>query len=173
MGDLGPFYPGGDVSADDLRELEKRTSSQFPILGEIYDRNLRSSPHRWNGSIIRQFKVVSVGLDYLTCHTWDGITEGGASIIVLRPYLLRSTPFDGLVREGVSYHYLSPTLREATYNGTTETQVISPTYLVGDLIYGVGLVRGGIDGGSGWNSSLQRNWLDLNVDARAWACLVN
>ena len=117
-------------------------------------------------SNVRQFEVVGVRTDYLICNAFDG-TNAGAEFAVAMPYLLRRTPFDGSSRNGISYDYTSATARTATQDTTTETQVIVPSYVAGDIIYGVKGVIGGTDTYDADDAAVE--WLDMNVDGRAWA----
>ncbi|MDP1711946.1 MAG: hypothetical protein Q8K86_05765 [Candidatus Nanopelagicaceae bacterium] len=92
--------------------------------------------------------------DYLNVST----VSGSDVYAVLKPYMLRRTPFDGLTRDGIYYTYLTDNERTAENAGSeTEDQVIVPSYVAGDEILAVwGIVDG-------------YPLVDLNVDARAWA----
>lgn len=115
---------------------------------------------------IQQFKVKTIYANVLGCMTWDGTTEGTVEIYVAKPFLLRQSPFDGLTHNGISYAYSSPSLRTATRGANSETQIIIPVYVVDDIIYGLS----SIVGGTATNvSGVPVQYLDLNVDGRAWA----
>jgi hypothetical protein len=92
------------------------------------------------------FTLVSHELDYLVCTDVNGNT-----VNVAKPYELRSTPFDGNTINGVTYTYASSSEREATDGTDTETQFITPNYVVGADIYaskirsGTGVSTGGGD----------------------------
>jgi len=116
------------------------------------------------GNIIQQFAVRSVQDDYLICQAWDGGFLSGIDVQVAKPFLLKNSFFDGQTVDGVSYTYLDVNTREATDGTTTETQLVTPSYFLDATIYAVKDVIGGVDlNGSGIE------WLDLNVDGRAWA----
>lgn len=103
--------------------------------------------------------------DYLICRTWDGTTEGENDIAVMRPWLLRRTPFHTLTRAGITYTYSGMNRRVADDGSQTETQVIVPSYVVGDVIVavrGVALFNyTDVDGDA-------INWLQLS-DGRMWS----
>lgn len=133
----------------------------------VVDLRGRKPPVSAGGGRVQQFKVVSIGDDTLTCHTYEGTTEGTDAITVLKPYLLRKTTYNGVTRtlpnewgEGdlaVTYTYQSAQARKGTVSSVDENQVITPRYLAGDIIYGAQVTGAAAD------------WVDLNVDGRAWA----
>ena len=112
----------------------------------------------------QQFAVVKVATDYVVCNRSSSISSEGGEVKVALPYLLRRTPFDGLSRNSISYTYASAIQRTA---GGSETQLITPGYVAGDIIYGIS----GVSGGTGVSDEgeLPVDWLDLNLDGRAWA----
>jgi len=114
----------------------------------------------------QQFRVQSVGNDHITCHTWDGTTEGTVDVKVAKPYLLRRTPFDGETRDGITYTYSSAVEREADDGADTEDQVIVDSYIEDDIIYAIRRISGGTDVTV---STVDLQWLDLNIDGRYWA----
>ncbi len=109
--------------------------------------------------------------DYLQVReltTYDDGTDvlGPVDIQVAKPWILRRTPFDGIVFNNFLYTYIDEQTRDATDQsppGKTERQVVTPAYFLNTRIYCVRLVRGGT------GVSLSTRALDLNVDARAWA----
>lgn len=124
---------------------------------------------------VRQFRVVAVYGDFVTCARLDGTYENEAEdddqTYVAKPYLLRRTPFDGYSRNDISYAYTDDVTRTATdADDNTETQVVVPSYVFGDIIYAVTNVDGGtgveVDTGK---ERLTPEWLDINADGRAWA----
>lgn len=124
---------------------------------------------------VRQFRVVAVYGDFVTCARLQGTYENEAETddqtYVAKPYLLRRTPFDGASRNDISYAYTDNVTRTATdADDNTETQVVVPSYVVGDIIYATTNVDGGtgveIDTGK---ERITVEWVDLNADGRAWA----
>lgn len=95
---------------------------------------------------VAQMTITAIGGDTLTC----------GDVTVSKPPLLRNSVSS---RDGIDFTYTGTDQRTADDGATTEDQVVVPGYLVGDTIYAVSVPRGA-DGIS---------WLDLNVDARAWA----
>lgn len=163
-GHLRPWRRGEKIEASRLSAVTKRINSLSDSFG---------SPKQVAGGTasvvpeIRRFRVVSVETDYLYCNTWDGVTQGDVAVKVVLPYLLRRTPFDGYTRNGITYTYTSDTEREADDGSDTETQVIVPSYVVDDEIYAVRNVTG--TSGVRDSDNVPVDWLDLNVDGRAWA----
>lgn len=124
---------------------------------------------------VRQFRILSVEGDYIRCERQVGTYENdGVDDVwnIAKPYLLRRTPFDGTDgRNSITYAYNSDTERVATdANSDTETQVVVPSYQVGDIVYAIESVKGGtgvqFTRGS---ETITVDLLDLNVDGRAWA----
>lgn len=117
---------------------------------------------------IFQLQINFILTDYLQGRTYvrydDGSeTIGAADITVALPWLLRQTPFDGQTYNGVTYTYTGIHVRTATAGTDSETQRITPDYVLGDIIYCARQVKGG----SG--VALAMPQLDLNVDGRCWA----
>ena len=88
---------------------------------------------------------------------------GTVNIQFALPFLLRQTPFDGQTYNGVSYTYTGLHVRTATAGPDSETQRITPDYVLGDILY----VARVIEGGSGVAAGIRS--IDLNVDGRCWA----
>lgn len=120
---------------------------------------------------IRQVKLVTEFGDYLDVDEWNGI-ETGIRIQVAKPPELRQTSFDGISHNGITYAYTNKSERVGTDDTTedTETQVIVPPYVEGDILY----VARGILGGVGvtvpapGDTRRKLEWLDLST-GRAWA----
>ena len=117
---------------------------------------------------ILQARIVVIAIDWVECNVYQFI-EGGASwtgpsqFVVGLPWLLRQTPFDGQTYNGVTYNYTGIHVREATAAAVTETQRITPDYVLGDVIYVARYIRGG----TGISQNLES--IDLNLDGRCWA----
>ncbi len=137
-------------------------------------------PHAEGGSMITAFEVISVGDDALTCARVASIDEDGwpvavevaeeaeeETVAVMKPWILRRTPFDGEEVDGITYTYTSATEREATDDPEAdppdaEEQIVTPVYLVrtgeraGELVYAVESLEG---------------WVDINHAGRCWAAI--
>lgn len=115
------------------------------------------------------YKIKSFQGDYMTCRTWDGVTEGGTNVYVAKPYKLRNSQtvvaLDGV---NITYVYDGGTLmRAATHpNFQSDVQKIIPRYLVNDIIH-VGDSDTGVTAADG--TPVVK--IDLNVDGRYWARL--
>jgi hypothetical protein len=120
---------------------------------------------------VQQMKVASIAGDYITCYTFDGVVTGTDEITVAKPWMLRRTPFDGETRNGITYTYSDDVTRDASDDDGTETQVIVPSYVVGDLIYAERNIIGGtsLEITMPDNTKRQVAWMDTNRDARAWS----
>jgi hypothetical protein len=79
---------------------------------------------------------------------------------VMKPWLLRSKPFNGRTRGGIAYSSRDQSTRDAE-DAETETQTITPGYLkresgaTGEMIYGIWFEGDG--------------WVDINTAGRCWA----
>ena len=126
---------------------------------------------------VARFKITAVHLDYLECHTWDGINEGEVPIYVARPVRLRASETSRTFSGG-TVTYSQPAnpetatglTRTATIGGTDEAQTVVPEYVVGDEIYAVQNMGGGTGVTISSNGEkIPVLWLDMNIDGRAWA----
>lgn len=106
------------------------------------------------GGQVRKARLSLPYGDYLQC------TVGSETIKIAKSSLLRRTPYDGQTYKGFTYNYISDTERTATAGTYVERQTVTPSYEGGDTIYYV-------EADTGVNEAPK--WLDLNVDARAWA----
>jgi len=121
-----------------------------------------------SGAKIEQLKVVTIGDDLLVCVPYDSLSADTENpFLVAMPYLLRRTPFDGLERDGITYTYIGSTSRDATDGSDTERQLITPSYVAGDIIYAARNITGKTDVRD--INDVVIEWLDINVDGRAWA----
>lgn len=132
-------------------------------------------------STVRQFKIVSEEDDYLICNAFDGVDSGDVDFKIAKPYLLRRKPFDSELddppdaRDGLTFVYQDdvngdPERVATNESSETETQVIVPSYIVGDIIYATKSVKGGTGVVITINEIDEKiEWLDDNRDARAWA----
>ena len=118
-------------------------------------------------------RVDDVEEDYLECSIYDPVTEyHGATVYVAKPWELRASPFDGetwTYDDGTSIEYTYDAAyphrkRSADDGADTETQVITPDYVIGGYIR---LLSGNthVDGGD----SNPCVWEDLNTAGRCWA----
>lgn len=119
---------------------------------------------------VTAFFVVSVDSDFLVCRIQsdEGTQDNdGDTVFVVKPYLLRNSITS---RNGITFTYSATDTRQADDGATTEDQVVVPSYVAGDIIYAVPVDNGlasvtavAADG------STTPEYLDLNVDGRAWA----
>ena len=144
---------GDAITAARLDEPRKAFDEFFNRVGAVQTEQA--------GRIVRlmQMKVVSVGGDTITCSFYDGEFTSSAEISVARPYLLRNSLAS---RNGIGYTYTGTDARTADDGSDTEDQVVVPAYVAGDIIYAMSIPSGG-------TSVENAEWIDINVDGRAWA----
>ena len=116
-----------------------------------------------------RFKEHGVLSDFFGAVSWDGNDEG-PTILIMKPYELRVTPFHVQIVDGHLYEYASNTQRKVTSiaSGESEHQVIIPSYRIDGLIYATRPIGGGVTGLAG-DLPDDPIWLDDNRDGRAWA----
>jgi len=153
-----PFHVDDDGNFIDLLTVGRSVTSIDGI--RLIDLNVDG--RRWVSAPELVMSIVSVQDDYLVCRTIasDG-TIGTEDVLILKPFTLRRTPFDGLTVDGVSYIYVSDTERIADL---TDTYLITPNYYVGAEILVTkqnNLVA--IETGD------SINLVDGNSDSRTWA----
>jgi len=112
----------------------------------------------------RQVKIKVILSDHLSCVEFDGTNEGDP-INVAKPYQLRGSLLE---HNSVTFVHDSTTQRTASASGENdEIQVIVPAYVVDDVIIAFQNIVGGNSAKDLKGNSF--GWMDLNVDARAWA----
>jgi hypothetical protein len=121
---------------------------------------------------VQQFKLISDAGDYWTAYSWNGTTQGSTVINIIKPYKLRCGA-NAITSENVpgigvlDYTYTANTTGSYTYytrnvtGAATETDVIGPAALAGDIIYAIGCSTTIIAGNGA-------TLLDINADGRAW-----
>lgn len=135
------------------------------------------------GGITSQFRVHTVGDDYLICYEWDGAAITGDLVYIAKPFHLRRTPFDGLdvtyaienppnPNFNVTLHYVysSATFRTASLGGQSEGQTVIPRFALDrDIIYASEVEQSiGINDPNGSEITL----VDINADGRSWAKVI-
>jgi hypothetical protein len=122
-------------------------------------------------SPIKRFRLIALRGDYSLCRTWDGINLGSDYVFVARPpKLRRSISAETIGGNVISYTYSGPTSRIAAFSTFSENQIVIPWHLGLDEIYAAKP-----DGGTGVVTVAPETvdepveWIDLNVDGRAWA----
>ncbi len=112
-------------------------------------------------------KIVSFDADFINCHSWDGTTEGTDIIKIAKPTKLRSSivteTIDGTVWNYSSYDDTKQT-RSAQGGTDSQTQIITPRYLVGDVIYAMSAKTFVPDP----DTTSDIKTMDMNIDARSW-----
>lgn len=124
------------------------------------------------------YRFKSMTSEYLVCRSFNGTTEGTTDVNIAKTPKLRGTVLTETLR-GVVVNYtaydfsLAAQTRVATQAGTggiTETQYITPPYLVNDLIYAIPATTLVSTPPTGTPPVAQPvGLLDLNIDAREWA----
>jgi len=125
---------------------------------------------------IQQYRITAIFDDYLEARTWNGTSQGSA-VKIAKPWRLRKTGWDGVtvtydfngtsVPLRYAYSSVRPGYRTATHTTllTVENQAIIPVYSLNDILYATEPTGGTLV----TVAAVALTWLDLNVDARAWA----
>lgn len=145
---------------------------------------------------IRRFSIITVLQDYIECRGMEGDDVVGELVFIAKPYLLRQTPFHGLFRNEIRYQYNTADETGATRTAfktiqeegepdreVSEQQLVIPKFVLKKDAIPPG-PEGDPPGEPGWPAdeiyaienplggtgvSDAPEWLDLNVDGRAWA----
>jgi len=119
-----------------------------------------------NSITIQRVRVWAKFNDYIICRAWDGATAGTVNILVAKPYKLRHilANYDSLAT------LITVSESRVTVTGapsaSPETWSVTPAYDAYDDLF----IMSGHAGGTGVEvAGEELAWLDLNVDARAWA----
>ena len=122
------------------------------------------------GGEVAQFLVYNFHSyhDCIIARHWDGQTCGTAQIIIAKPFLVRSTPFDfalngGFLVNGIKYVYRNPVERTAyrTSPSSSEKQVIVPPYWANQLIYAQKGIVGGTAAKIDEPGPIKAEWLEI------------
>lgn len=117
----------------------------------------------------QQFKIGSIEDDHLICFVWDGFVLGETPFIIVKPYTLRRSPWDGLERNGITFEYTDFQVRNATdQDENTIEEKVTPKYLINDVIYASRPIGGNISNTNLEPQQLAGAWLDDNRDGRLW-----
>ena len=98
-------------------------------------------------------KLKSLDDDFVTCHSWDGTTEGSTDVLVLKsPKLFVSLVSANVMDEGHSYSYednldgdeinnitRTDTLTSGPRSGKTEDQRVEPPWVKDDEIFAISI----------------------------------
>jgi len=153
---IKPFRQG--ATALSARHLNSLVSTVNNLTSRI---TAPTQPRPYSkGSSVIVLTLVAHNDDYLECED-----ANAATVYVAKPYELRRTPFDGETISGITYTYTSESEREATDGVDTETQFITPNYVVGNEIYAA-KVQG--DTGVDDPTPTAIVYIELN-QGRAWA----
>ncbi len=113
-----------------------------------------------------QMKIIENSAnDYLSCQAWDGSNQDAQVIKVAKPYLVQGSIWDGFTISGYSFAVTGVDAMTVTRisDSSTEDWLVTMDYVVGDIIYAVTSVRGGVD------CATKVDYIDLNIDGRGWA----
>lgn len=127
-------------------------------------------------SLLAPFILTGMNKDFVLAEP----VGGGDEVKIAKPYKLRMNPFHNQTVDGISYDYDHPTLRSATFGELPggETQLVIPRYRIppgddrADLIWAVKVktvMDYGLDSLDPPLVPEELEWLDVNVDGRAWA----
>lgn len=109
------------------------------------------------------FRYKSQTSDYLVCRAYSGGTESETDTHIAKPPKLRFSVTSATVDSTtISYSSYSTTnqTRVATAGAVSEIQIITPRYLVNDIIFAASSSYTGVE---------DVTLIDMNMDGRAWA----
>jgi len=163
-----PFIPGQQLLASDLNRIVDA------IIGRISG-GKGIDVQKFGGAIVlnlvggtvktppgRVYQVQSDQGDYLLCKKLDASGGVGSdNVYILKPWILRRTPFEGLTVNGVAYTYSANGTREAD---GSETQKITQDYFSGAEI-----VVADQDVAVEVETGIWTNAYDTNDSARQWS----
>ena len=121
---------------------------------------------QWVSSMPGCYRFHTFQTQYLTCRAFDYTTnvETGGDVLIALPYKLRegtqNVTVDGDSLTFDSYDATGQS-RIATGTNGTETEVITPRYVTGDVLFAEQVKHSGIAAAKGL--------IDKNIDGRAWA----
>jgi len=164
---------GDGISASQWNMLVRKANRRItgPRVIETPDGwHIRDQPLQegGTGTGVQQFIIQSIAADSFQCLTWDGTDLGTELVTVVKPFIHRQSPWDGQVRENTLYTYINDQQRIATDTLTSIAiiELLTPRYLVGDIVYASKPIGGGID--PTIETVDDDTWLDDNRDGRSW-----
>lgn len=118
---------------------------------------------------VKWCQIIEILQDHYVVQEWDGDAVFGDEFNVAKPTKLRgSITTETIDGDAITYDYTGYTTdyiqRLAEFDGAEEKQVVVPHWLAEDLIWALEVTETGVQ-----VSSVEVTWLDLNIDARAWA----
>lgn len=103
--------------------------------------------------------------DYITCRRWDGTTEGTEDVLVAKPWKLRHDADNyGTITSLSTTSASEVDVDDGGGGEDEETWVVTPSYETNDEIYAHAVNGTGVEVGDD-----ELRFIDLNIDARAWA----
>jgi len=172
----GPANNGKDVPyiLQRVREGQLVSAREWNSVTEAINRantgingpkTVRGDATERNKKPFRQVKIKVILADHLACVEFDG-TDEGDPINVAKPYQLRGSL---LLHNSIVFSHPTTTTRSAINTDLEiESQVIVPAYAINDVIVAVQNIVGG-NSAKDLTDGIAFRWMDLNVDARAWA----
>lgn len=168
------FVPGHPVSAGALTRVAQLAAGQIP--GVAGPRLLAPAERAEIDPVIRPMTVLGEDADFILATEAVGAEvvsrglEGANTVRVAKPHLLRKTPWHGTARAGLTLSWTAVNERTSMdAQGRYEKQKIVPAYEVGDVIYASKAVKGGVEITPTGGEPTKTDWIDLNLDGRAWA----
>jgi len=173
------FNRGDKMTSGKMRQFQRSSVSEILGSGMNARRTSNQMIFEQKGDNYRRsvdfgtFIIVSEADDYIVCNAYTTGTAAaiGSAINIAKPYLLRRTPFDGVTitfpnAQAILYTYTANDTRTAYDGSTTQTEILTPQYTVGELLNAVA----GISGGTGVTVSFAMLvWMDINAGGRQWS----
>ena len=128
----------------------------------------KTATGKGGGAVVAQVQLTALGRDLNMCKLFLNGVASGEAFPVAKPQLLRHLA-DTTTRNGITYTRVNAQQRTATNGTVTETHVVSPAYVVGDVFYAESnLLEGPIKALDSTGTLIDCDWVDQNTDARAW-----
>lgn len=175
MAGFTPLRPTGSTTEalfdqaawDKLHGPAGKLVNSSTIKWDLTTRGIRAhaKPPRSSGTFIGSYKIQSHQGDYVTCHSWDGTTEGSTDVLIAKPRnLFFSIASETLRGDAITYSAYDTTdqSRTATLSTVDYFEVIDRMYYAGDIIEAATMVTGVTVSG------VKLTLGDLNRDGRSW-----
>jgi hypothetical protein len=160
---IGHFPKNPSGSNAEARFMQNLHEQQFSnriqeTQGQIVSRTtkgmvVRGAVSSGQSISVGRYRVKEEHGDYLTCHDWDGTTEGTSDVYVAKEWKTRHSLASEVVA-GTTYSYtyvlwspftLGESVRTATDGSVTESEVIRPPWAPDEEILAISCLTGVLD----------------------------
>lgn len=183
----------GSRSGDAFNKLRENARSHQPISapgvltshtvhGVSFEADVSSRPYGEevpeSGSPVEMFVLKSCGTgddaDLLVCRTWDGESEGVTDVYIYKPFKLRNISIRLVGGNTITYTWDATYLQRTAFlnagaGSIAEAQTIVPRYITPYTGYAGDVIHAGKLKYAQTVNLRTIEYVDLNVDGRAWA----